>query len=146
MISPRATHAENRPQAKCGRAFTLLEVMIAVGILCMCLFGILALVGNSLATARKFQQHRAVDTATIASLIYVTLSNTNQVNEGNVPIDLKDTFPGYKCDAELTEVGTNGLCQIDFFVAKNNYLELKSHFYMFLPTLKQGMGKSLPQH
>jgi Tfp pilus assembly protein PilV len=138
MNSSRATHGTNQSPAELRRAFTLMEVMIAVGILCMCLFGILALVGNSLATARNFQQHRAVDTSTVAGLIYVTLSNTNQVNEGSVPINLKDTFPGYKCDAELTEV--------DFFVAKNNYLEVQSHFYMYLPALKQGMSKSLPQH
>ena len=141
-----ANYNWNRRMAEGRSAFTLLEVLIAVGILCMCLFGILALVGNSLRTARAFRQHRAVDVSTVAGLIYVTLSNTNQVNEGNVPIDLKDTLPGYKCDAELTEVGTNGLCQIDFFVAKNNYLEVKSSFYMYLPTLKQGMSKSLPQH
>jgi len=146
MNSSRVYRKRGRRLKADGCAFTLLEVMIAVGILCMCLFGILALVSNSLVTARKFQQHRAVDTATIASLIYMTLSNTNQVNEGNVPIDLKDTFPGYKCDAELTEIGTNGLCQIDFFVQKNNYLEVKSSIWMFLSNFKQGMGKSLPQH
>ena len=123
-----------------------MEVLIAVGILAMCLFGILALVGNSLQTARKLQQHRAVDTATIAGLIYVALANTNQVNEGTVPVDLEETFPGYRCDAQLTEIGTNGLCQIDFLVEHNQGLELQSHFLMFLPSFKQGIGKTLPQH
>ena len=125
---------------------TLMEVMIAVGILVVCLFGVLALVGNSLRTARSLQQHRAVDTATISSLLYVTLLNTNNVNEGPVPVDLGDTLPGYKCYAEVVNRGTNGLCQVNFEVEHNAQLELNSSFLMYLPAMKQGLGKNLPQH
>jgi hypothetical protein len=127
-------------------AFTLMEVMLACGILCMCLFAILALTTTSLRSARALQQHKAVDAGTIAGLIYVTLSNTNSINEGDVPVDLSDMLPGYECDATLTSIGTNGLCQIDFLVERNNRLELQSHFLMFLPQLKQGMSQNLPQH
>src|SRR5258708_3278 len=76
------------------RAFTLMEVMIAVGILFMCLFAVLALLSNSLRSARMLQQHRTVDTATIAGLLYVQLANTNQVSEGEQRIDLEDLYPG----------------------------------------------------
>lgn len=118
------------------RAFTLMEVMLACGILFMCLFGILALVSSSLRSARVLQQNKAIDAGTIASMIYVALVNTNSVTEGEIPVDLSDTLPGYKSTAYLSEIGTNGLCQVDFDVEKNNTLELKSHFFIFLPTLK----------
>jgi hypothetical protein len=124
-----------------------MEVMIACGILFMCLFGILALVSNSLRNARALQQHKALDAGTIASMIYVELANTNSVTEGDIPVDLGDTLPGYKCFSTLTQIGTNGLCQVDFEVQRNNTLELQSHFLIFLPTLKQGgISATLPQH
>jgi hypothetical protein len=80
-------------------------------------------------------------------MIYVELANTNSVTEGDIPVDLSDTLPGYKCFSTLTQIGTNGLCQIDFEVERNSKLELQSHFLMFLPTLKQGgISATLPQH
>jgi Tfp pilus assembly protein PilV len=130
------------------RAFTLMEVMIAVGILFVCLFAIMGLVTNSLRSARALQQHRGVDTGTIAGLIYVQLSNTNQVTEGPVDLDLNELYPGYKCEADLTQIGTNGLCQIDFDVVRpSGLMELQSHFVMYLPNMKQGaLNGSLPRH
>jgi hypothetical protein len=128
-------------------AFTLLEVMIAVGILFVCLFGVLALTSNSLASARKLQQHRTIDTGTVAGMIYVSLVNTNQVTEGPVDVDLEEMYPGCKCDAALTQIASNGLCQIDFLVQRGQHLELQSHFLMYLPNLKQGgISASLPHH
>ena len=128
-------------------AFTLLEVMIAVGILFMCLFAVLALLANSLGSARKLQQHRTIDTGSVAGMIYVELVNTNQVTEGPVDVDLGDMYPGCKCDAQLTQIASNGLCQIDFLVQRGQRLELQSHFLMYLPNMKQGgISASLPQH
>jgi hypothetical protein len=131
-----------------GRAgFTLLEVMIAVGVLFMCLFAVLALLTNSLASARKLQTHRDIDTGSIAGLIYVQLTNTNSLNEGPIDVDLEEMFPGCKCTADLTEVGTNGLCQVDFDVERNQKLEAQSHFFVYLPNMKTGgISKNLPQH
>ena len=114
------------------RAFTLLEVMIAVGILFMCLFAVLALLSNSLATARKLQQHRAVDTGTIAGLLYVQIANTNDVREGEGELDIDDLYPGYRCHYENHEIASNHLCRIDFEVEHNQRLELESHFLMYL--------------
>jgi Tfp pilus assembly protein PilV len=122
------------------RAFTLLEVMIAVGILFMCLFAVLALVANSLGSARKLQQHRTIDTGSVAGTIYVMLVNTNQLAEGQIDVDLDEMYPGCKCYAELNQVASNGLCQIDFLVQRNQRLEVQSHFLMYLPNLKQGGG------
>src|ERR1700743_1337613 len=66
-----------RQKRRMIHAFTLLEVMIAVGILFMCLFAVLALLGNSLRSARLLQRHRALDTATVDGLVYVQAANTN---------------------------------------------------------------------
>src|SRR5262249_11246665 len=78
------------------RAFTLLEVMIAVMILFMCLFAVLALLSNSLASARRIQQaHKGVDVATVAGKLYVTIVNTNGMDEGSYDLDLGDVYPGY---------------------------------------------------
>lgn len=124
------------------RAFTLLEVMIAVGILFMCLFGVLALVSHSLRTARSLQQHRTIDTDSVAGLIYTALVDTNSVSEGPVDVDLSEMYPGYKCEADLTQIESNGLCQVDFLVQQNQRLELKSHFLIYLPNLKQSVVPS----
>lgn len=127
--------------------FTLLEVMIAVGILFICLFGVLALLSNSLVAARHLQQHRTIDTGTVAGLIYVQLTNTNNVTEGPVDVDLEEMYPGCKCDAEVNQLATNGLCQVDFLVQRNQHLEVKSSFLMYLPAMKVGgISKNLRQH
>lgn len=129
------------------RGFTLMEVLIATGILFTCLFAVLALTSNSLVTARKLQQHKAVDTSTISSLIYVMLSNTNRLDEGEIPVDLEDVLPGYKCEAWLSAKGTNGLGEIDYLVTRDGQLELTNIFFMYLPNLKVGgISSTLPQH
>src|SRR5947207_9946616 len=135
--TPMKFRITNRGSRRAG-AFTLMEVMIAVGILFICLFAVLALVSNSLRSARALQQHRGVDTGTIDGLIYVQLSNTNQVTEGGDDLDLDDLYPGYHCYYEKLEVGTNGLCRIDVVVnSSGRQLELQSHFLMYLPNLKK---------
>src|SRR5438045_2717477 len=126
--------------------FTLLEVMIAVGVLFMCLFAVLALLSNSLTSARKLQQRRDIDTSSIAGMIYVQLINTNTVNEGPVEINLDEMFPGSRCRADVTEVGSNGLCQVDFDVERNQKVEAKLNFLIFLPNFKQGISRNPPQH
>ena len=145
-----ALSALKRAEARASkgrRAFTLLEVMIAVGILFMCLFAVMALLTNSLASARKLQQHRDIDTGSIAGLIYVQLVNTNSLNEGPVDVDLEEMYPGSKCRADLTQVGTNGLCQVDFDVERNQKLEAQAHFFIYLPAMKLGgISRNLPQH
>jgi hypothetical protein len=129
------------------RAFTLLEVMIAVGILFMCLFAVLALLSNSLATARKLQQHRTVDIGTIDGMIYVKIANTNDVREGSSELDIEELYPGYHCHYENKEIASNHLCQVNVEVDHNQRLELETHFLMYEPNLKTGgIGKDLPQH
>src|SRR5579864_5212609 len=82
-----------RASASTTAGFTLMEVMIATGILVACLFAVLALVSNALVTARKLQQHKAIDAGTVASVIYVALVNTNRVDEGEIEVDWNNVLP-----------------------------------------------------
>lgn len=107
----------NRRVAQVGRsrqAFTLLEVMIASGILFLCLFAILELLSTALANARRLQRS-TVD----AGMLAAELSLTNKLYEGPVPKDLggfDKLYPDFRYEGKITEVGTNGLFQVDYVV------------------------------
>ncbi|HEV8544585.1 MAG TPA: hypothetical protein VGR78_19520 [Verrucomicrobiae bacterium] len=96
-------------------AFSLLEVMIALGIFFMCIFGILAVVSRGLQQARALQPIQADARAAIA-----LLSLTNRLEEGPIPPEMIDAYerenPGHTIAGEIYEVATNGLFRIDFSV------------------------------
>src|SRR5581483_2577600 len=96
-----------------SRAFTLIEVIIAAGILFSCLFAILALLSGALRNARALQQKKTELMGMAASEIYAMLVNTNQVSEGTGKGDFGDAYPEYRYEWARQEVGTNGLCQVD---------------------------------
>jgi Tfp pilus assembly protein PilV len=93
------------------RAFSLLEVMIAIGIFFMCVFVILALVSSVLQNARRLQRPM-VDAGMIAS----ELSATNQLVEAKQSGDFGKAYPGYTWTANITETQTNKLFQVDYVV------------------------------
>ena len=88
------------------QAFTLIEVMIALGIFFMAVFTILALVSNILRNARGLQRPQ-ID-AGLAAAIYV---NTNKFPEGIVSGELGDSLPDYRYEIATDEFATNGLMQ-----------------------------------
>jgi len=96
-------------------AFTLLEVMIAIGIFFMAVFSILGLVSGALENARRLQRPM-VDAGVVAGV----LSLTNQLVEGSQSGDLSDflgkTYQGYTWTYAVQEVGSNKLFQVDFAV------------------------------
>ncbi len=97
------------------RGFSLLEVMIAIGVFFMCVFTILALVSGSLANARRLQRP-LVDAGAVASW----LSMTNRLFEGTYTVNLGDllgdAYSGYDCTYDVQEVGTNKLFQVGYTV------------------------------
>lgn len=97
------------------RAFTLMEVMIAMGIFFLAVFSILALVSSNLRNARLLQEP-VVD----ASMVLGDLYQTNILMEGPTDGDFGDLYPGYKWTYNITQVATNGLFQIDLFVIHPN--------------------------
>jgi Tfp pilus assembly protein PilV len=106
--SRRSTQDSRRPQG----AFTLLEIMVACAIFFMVAFAILELVTRSLAAAKSLQK-RDPD----PGIILHALSLTNSFEEGTMTGDYEDIapgmYPGYRWEAFITEVGSNGLFQVD---------------------------------
>jgi Tfp pilus assembly protein PilV len=93
------------------RAFSLLEVLIASAIFFMAIFSILALVSNSLRGARLLQ---AVEVD--ASMLAAELSATNKLSEGTENGDFGKEYRDYSWRRAVSEVGSNGLFQVDFVV------------------------------
>jgi hypothetical protein len=95
--------------------FSLLEVMIAIGVFFMCVFSILALVSSSLENARRLQRP-LVDAGAMASWLSVTnrlVEGTYTVNLGDL---LGDAYNGYDCTYDVEEVETNRLFQVGYTV------------------------------
>ncbi len=96
------------------QAFTLLEVMIAMGLFFMAVFSILALISNGLRNARALQQ-----TTVDAGMLAAELSLTNKLTEGVESGDFGDLYRDYKWAQEIVEVETNGLFEVRFVVMHN---------------------------
>ncbi len=106
-------------QARQQRAFSLLEVMIAIGIFFMSVFVILSLVSSSLQNARRLQRPM-VDAAMIAS----ELSLTNQLVEADQSGDFGKLYEGYHWTASVVEVQTNKLFQVNYVVRRDDSKEI----------------------
>ena len=106
-----------RPQALRGRnpfaGFSLLEVMIAMAVFFIVVFAILGIVVQSLGAARALQQQQA-DCGMVASML--SLSNT--LEESFESGDFEGVVQGYRWERTITEVGSNGLFQVDIDVFK----------------------------
>ena len=104
----QSTLAVRRP----GGAFTLLEVTIACAIFFMVAFAILEMVTRSLSAARSLQKHDPDP-----GIILHALTLTNTFEEGTMSGDYEDIapgmYPGYRWEAFITEIGSNGLFQVD---------------------------------
>jgi hypothetical protein len=102
-----------------SHAFTLLEVIIASAIFFMCAFAILSVVTQGLVSARSLQQ-REPDPGIILS----ALSLTNAFEEGWMSGDYEDIapgmYPGFRWEASITEIGSNGLFQVDVMTYNQN--------------------------
>lgn len=97
------------------RAFTLLEVMIALAVFFVSVFAILALVSQSLDNARRLQRP-TID----AGLVAAQLSLTNSLVEGTVDGDLGDllgdAYKGYTYSQEIIETQTNKLFLVNIAI------------------------------
>lgn len=109
-------------------AFTLIEVMIAGGILFVCLFAILALVANCLRNARALQR-LPVD----AGMLAAELSLTNRLEEGSDSGDFGNLYRDYEWRRQIYEVDTNGLFEVDFTVShRTGSQPVESHMSILL--------------
>src|SRR5438270_11865223 len=109
IVSPGTKPCSHLPGG--STAFTIIEVMIAMGIFFMAIFAILSLVSSNLRIARRLQEPQ-VD----AGMLVSQLSLTNQLQEGGDSGNFGDVYPGYKWESTITQVGTNGLFQVEYLV------------------------------
>ena len=116
------------------RAFSLLEVMIALTIFFMAIFTILGSVSRSLGAARSLQQKFPDISALVADLML-----TNKVEEGTGGGDFGDLFPGYTWTGYTNQIATNGLFQIDFVIQSrrgSQSVEWTNSIYLWRPDSK----------
>jgi hypothetical protein len=128
--------AGRAPRKPChSPAFTLVEVMIALGIFFMAMFAILGLVANALRNARALQRP-TVDCGVVAA----QLSLTNKLTEGLETGDFGDLYPDYEWTRDIYEVETNGLFQADMIVQRRagGTVESKMSILLFRPDSPPG--------
>ena len=116
------------------RAFTLLEVMIALAIFFMAIFAILGSVSRSLGAARSLQQKFPDISALVADLML-----TNKLEEGTGGGDFGELYPGYSWTGYTNQIATNGLFQIDFVIRSlrgSQPVEWTNSIYLWRPDSK----------
>jgi prepilin-type N-terminal cleavage/methylation domain-containing protein len=106
-----------RAGAKRRRAFTLMEVMIAIAILCAGTFAILDLISSSLANARRLQ-HPLVDGSAVIADDVATNKLIEGVTWGNMGELLGKNYNEYKWTKEIREVQSNKLFQVDVVIQR----------------------------
>lgn len=91
-------------------AFTLIEVMIAAGILFTCLFAILGVLSTSLGNVRALQKTR-VDAGVVAAYFSVTNSHEETSQSGSFDDlgNFGDAYRDLQWSRESEEISTNGL-------------------------------------
>ena len=131
--------------------FSLIEVMIALGIFFIALFTILGLISQLLRNARAFQNKKAAD-ATMVQAYF--LSTTNRVTEGlesgdfSDLADFQDEYRDFSWEKETTFFASNGLWQVDYRVINNRLRSVESAIstFYFDPNTQQGAsGVGMPQ-
>ena len=118
-----------------SKAFTLVEVMIALGIFFMAMFAILGLVSNALRNARALQR-KTVDCGMVAA----ELSLTNKLTEGLEARDFGDLYLDYEWTRDIYEAETNRLFQVDMIVQRRSggAVESKMSILLFRPESPPG--------
>lgn len=147
-MNPPSTISTSRGR-RCS-AFSLLEVMIALGIFFIALFAILGLVSQLLRNARAFQNKKAVDAGMVHAYF---LSVTNKVTEGFESGEFSDLaefngqYRDYSWEKDTTFFASNGLWQVDYRVLnrRNGSVESAISTLYFDPTTQSsGVGGVRP--
>jgi hypothetical protein len=92
-------------------AFTLAEVVIAMGIFFMAMFTILDLMSRNLAAARSLKQTPVDFTEVVYDLVL-----TNRLQEVSESGDLGEQYPDVTWSRDIYLISTNGLFQVDVTV------------------------------
>jgi len=112
-----------------ARAFTLLEVMIAIAIFFMASFAILGLISSSLNNVRRLQRP-SVDATPVLARYAATNSLVEGTYNGSLgdPEMLGKEYNNYNWMANITEVASNHLYSVECVVTTaNGHREVVSH-------------------
>lgn len=90
-------------------AFTLLEVMIAMGLFFIAIFAVLDATAQAIRAAKSLQVN-VPDVGNLAADLFLT----NTFEEGFQSGDFGDLYPGFEWTREISPVTTNGLFRADF--------------------------------
>jgi len=126
-------HSTEFPPARVV-AFTLLEVLIAMGIFFMAIFAILELTTRSLQAARSLQEI-APDAGSVASMLAIL----EELEEGGDGGDFADD-PQYSWSSDTYEISTNGLFQVDIRVRSPGGEEELTSILLYRPSSVQSLG------
>lgn len=136
VTSDRQGASSHTPRVTRRRAaFTLVEVMVALGIFFMAMFTILGLVSNSLRNARALQR-KTVGCGMVAA----QLSLTNKLVEGLETGDFGDMYPDFEWTRDIYEAETNGIFQVDMIVQRRSggAVESKMSILLYRPESPAG--------
>ena len=145
--APAAPSLQRRKRS----GFSLLEVMIALGIFFLALFTILGLISQLLRNARAFQNKKAADAGMVHAYF---LSVTNRVTEGLESGEFSDLaefngqYRDYGWEKETTFFASNGLWQVDYRVINHRLGTVESAIstLYFDPNTQQGgAGIGMPR-
>lgn len=115
LLGERAGVRENHSNRKTlhNDAFTLMEVMIAIGVFCIGVFAILDVVASTMHGARLLDKPM-VDAGCVAGEIALTNSLVEvQYESGDLSDFLGDQYKGYPYTYNIVEVESNHLYQAD---------------------------------
>ena len=150
-VISRSLGANPSSRKRSRSGFSLIEVMIALGIFFIALFTILGLVSQLLRNARAFQNKKAAD-ATMVQAYF--LSITNRVTEGldsgdfSDLADFQNEYRDFSWEKETTFFASNGLWQVDYRVINNRLRTVESAIstFYFDPNTQQGpTGVGMPR-
>ena len=115
-------HVKTEFSQRPTHAFSLIEVMIALGIFFMAVFTILGLISSLLRNARVIQQMKYVDAGMVAAQMSLTNKLVEEANSG----DFGEVYPGYSWTTDTYEVSSNGLFQVDIDVQRDGAANVES--------------------
>ena len=136
--------------SRAHRAFSLIEVMVALAIFFMAVFAILGLISQLLRNARAFQNKKSAD----AGMVHAYWSSiTNRVKEGlesgefSDLAEFQDQYRDYSWEKDAQPYATNGLWQVDYRVINKRTGRVESSVSTFFydPNTQSGSLGGFPQ-
>lgn len=131
-----ARHHRSRQHTRRRSGFSLLEVMLAVGIFFMVAFTVLALVSRCLRQAAALEQVR-----TPMGSLAAQVMATNELSEGYETGDFSDMFPDHDWTKDVVLL-TNGYYEVHLTVSRKGQSEPETELSLrrFEPRNNAGVG------